>query len=155
MKKIKFIFSTWRYQKMQLSKGSLNFLKIHIFIIFRVHKSIPSQQISWYTPSDLKTPQELCGKRHSFIRIRSLDPTNNKICSFGYSLKLEVDKWPSRRLSVSKASCTCKQCFLVTLAAEHRIADSCFPTLMMPPCILVFEAFFELKEFSNCLTLIL
>ena len=61
MKKIKFIFSTWRYQKMQLSKGSLNFLKIHIFIIFRVHKSIPSQQISWYTPSDLKTPQELCG----------------------------------------------------------------------------------------------
>ena len=45
---------------MQLSKGSLNFLKIHIFIIFRVHKSIPSQQISWYTPSDLKTPQELC-----------------------------------------------------------------------------------------------
>ena len=60
MKKIKFIFSTWRYQKMQLSKGSLNFLKIHIFIIFRVHKSILSQQISWYTPSDLKTPQELC-----------------------------------------------------------------------------------------------
>ena len=60
MKKIKFIFSTWKYQKMQLSKGSLNFFKIHIFITFRVHKSIPSQQISWYTPSDLKTPQELC-----------------------------------------------------------------------------------------------
>ena len=69
MKKIKFIFSTRRYQKMQLSKGSLNFLKIHIFIIFRVHKSIPSQQIWWYTPSDLKTPQELCVPNSIKIRL--------------------------------------------------------------------------------------
>ena len=70
-------FFTWKYQKILLSKGPLDFLKIIIFMIFWVHKSIPNQQICWCTPIDLETSQELCGQNTAKILHLSLQLDNN------------------------------------------------------------------------------